>query len=551
VQAINVAVADGGGGADEPAEVQQQPPVHPAPLEAVLNADQLQCIMDDDEFAPLLVNVDTNVDREVWEADQQGIQVNRETLRNQRMIRMIHFLQSRIGAGAPIYAAALTTTCTTVVMLGYMHEGHPKDQPVQRMDQNMEFDVAVHQGFWGVLTSLLAALVLVLGVCIEEGRSSAMSKKGDAIGLQNRRKLKWKDLPEEQPAVVAAALTAVLAKMAGPSAAKVFQVPQVPDKQADENARKAFDAGVLEATLASMEKHASEHAVLAPACGVLWAINASPEAADIRVNTALVESRGSLRPSTASALTPLSPRPCSARLATSCITTTKIRTPSLLREGSSVSLRCSSATGNTLASRRARSTCCANWQTPGPPQRPASGEMSRLRMPARRRGFGTVVGGLRIGRLRTKMVLAWRVLRSIWRRRELGPRPLTQRGMLEVLGESPKGVRKTIQSCLDFWQRGPLGNKDVVDTVRPFARRSMARMPTRRVALGVEAPVRAAMARPDATNYTKKYGKRLLNRLRAGRRPEEAARRRRHPASQEVQRGQGTLPCHARHGGQK
>ena len=166
VQAINVAVADGGGGADEPAEVQQQPPVHPAPLEAVLNADQLQCIMDDDEFAPLLVNVDKNVDREVWEADQQGIQVNRETLRNQRMIRMIHFLQSRIGAGAPIYAAALTTTCTTVVMLGYMHEGHPKDQPLQRWDQNLGIDFAVHQGFLGVLASLLAALVLVLGVCI-------------------------------------------------------------------------------------------------------------------------------------------------------------------------------------------------------------------------------------------------------------------------------------------------------------------------------------------------------------------------------------------------
>jgi hypothetical protein len=85
--------------------------------------------------------------------------------------------------------------------------------------------------------------------------------------------------------------------------------------------------------------------------------------------------------------------------------------------------------------------------------------------------------------VRTKMVLAWRVLRSIWRRRELRPRPLTQREMLEVSGECPKGVRKTIQSCLDFWQRGPLSSKDVVDTVRPFARRSMARMPTSRVAL--------------------------------------------------------------------
>jgi hypothetical protein len=155
----NESVGDVGGGADEPAEVQQPPPVHPAPLEAVLN--------DDDEFAPLLFNVQRIVDREVSEAHQQGIQVNRETLRNQCMIRMVRFLQSRIGAGAPIYAAALSTTaCTTVVMLGYMHEGHPKDQPVQRRDQNLGFDVAVHQGFLGVLASLLAALVLVLGVCI-------------------------------------------------------------------------------------------------------------------------------------------------------------------------------------------------------------------------------------------------------------------------------------------------------------------------------------------------------------------------------------------------
>jgi hypothetical protein len=46
---------------------------------------------------------------------------------------------------------------------------------------------------------------------------------------------------------------------AGPNAAKVFQ---------------------------SMEKHASERAVLAAACGVLWAINTSPEAVEIRVDTA-------------------------------------------------------------------------------------------------------------------------------------------------------------------------------------------------------------------------------------------------------------------------
>jgi len=47
-----------------------------------------------------------------------------------------------------------------------VHEGHPKDQPVQRWDQNLGIDFAVHQGFLGVLASLLAALVLVLGVCI-------------------------------------------------------------------------------------------------------------------------------------------------------------------------------------------------------------------------------------------------------------------------------------------------------------------------------------------------------------------------------------------------
>jgi len=249
----------------------------------------------------LLKIVNRNVDREVLEAGLQRRPVNREELRIQYMTQMIGFLQSHIvKLSIPVF--------TTVVMLGYMHEGHPKDQPVQRRDQNLGFHVAVHQGFWGVLASLLAALVLVLGVRIvlsrrsqsqhvgkaeekraeemeegrsEEGRSSAMSK-GDANGLQNRRKLKWTDLPKEQPAVVAAALTAVLAKMAGPRAAEVFQVTQVPDDQADENALKAFHAGVLEATLASMKRHPSERDVLERACAVLWAINASPGAAAIR-----------------------------------------------------------------------------------------------------------------------------------------------------------------------------------------------------------------------------------------------------------------------------
>jgi len=90
----------------------------------------------------------------------------------------------------------------------------------------------------------------------------------------------------ERPEVVAGALTAVLKIMAGPHAAKVFQVPAVADEKADENARKAFRVGVLEVTLASMERHMRERDVLAPACGVLWAINASPKAVDIRVDTA-------------------------------------------------------------------------------------------------------------------------------------------------------------------------------------------------------------------------------------------------------------------------
>jgi hypothetical protein len=52
------------------------------------------------------------------------------------------------------------------------------------------------------------------------------------------------------------------------------------------------------------------------------------------------------------------------------------------------------------------------------------------------------------------------------------PRPLTQRGMLEALRELPEGVRHTIQACLDCWQQGRLGSKDVVDTVRSFATKS-------------------------------------------------------------------------------
>lgn len=68
---------------------------------------------------------------------------------------------------------------------------------------------------------------------------------------------------------MAAALGAVLALIVGPNAAKAFRLPEVEDKQKQENTCKAFAAGVLAATMAAMEKHGSEDAVLATACGVL------------------------------------------------------------------------------------------------------------------------------------------------------------------------------------------------------------------------------------------------------------------------------------------
>jgi hypothetical protein len=77
---------------------------------------------------------------------------------------------------------------------------------------------------------------------------------------------------------VAAALKAVLSLMAGPRAAKLFQLTKVEDEQADENARKAYGAGVLGITLEAMKRHAKDCAVQAAACGVLWAMTASPDA---------------------------------------------------------------------------------------------------------------------------------------------------------------------------------------------------------------------------------------------------------------------------------
>ena len=201
--------------------------------------------------------------------------------------------------------------CTTVVILGTMDEGQLKDQPVQRRllgigvaGQYLELDGSVNEkqvAFAGLLVCLVAAVVLFLELrkrwqlnCKDPWKNLGTGRncKDREADLQTLAQEDLAMLVEgiwfhlERPEVVAGALTAVLKIMAGPRAAEVFQVPKVADEQADENARKAFRVGVVEVTLALMEKHRRVRDVLAPACGVLWAINASPEADEIRVHTA-------------------------------------------------------------------------------------------------------------------------------------------------------------------------------------------------------------------------------------------------------------------------
>jgi hypothetical protein len=203
------------------------------------------------------------------------------------------------------------TACTTVVILGTMDEGQLKDQPVQRRllgisvaGQYLKLVGSENEkqlAFAGLLMCLVAAMVLFLElrkrwqlICTDPWKNLGTGRKCKDLeaALQTLAQEDLEMLVEgiwfhlERPEVVAGALTAVLKIMAGPCAAKVFQVPEVADKQADENARKAFRVGVVEVTLASMEKHRRERDVLAPACGVLWAINASPEADEIRLHTA-------------------------------------------------------------------------------------------------------------------------------------------------------------------------------------------------------------------------------------------------------------------------
>jgi hypothetical protein len=200
-----------------------------------------------------------------------------------------------------------------------MDEGQLQDRPFQRRllgisvaGQYLELggsENQKHLALVGLLMCLVAAMVIFL---VELRRRWQLSCKDPWKNLATGRNCKdleaalqerlgidpseqdLKVLVEgiwfhiERPEVVAGALTAVLKIMAGPHVAKVFgrRVPAVADEKADENARKAFGVGVLEVTLASMEKHRSRDDVLAPACGVVWAINASPKAVDIRKNTA-------------------------------------------------------------------------------------------------------------------------------------------------------------------------------------------------------------------------------------------------------------------------
>jgi len=99
---------------------------------------------------------------------------------------------------------------------------------------------------------------------------------------------------QKHATVVAAALTAIIALMiGGPSSAKVFNLPVVGDKQRKENVSKAYAAGVLAVTLATMEKHSSERTVLFKACGVLWLISFKNPKMDVIMDD--IRSRSGIR----------------------------------------------------------------------------------------------------------------------------------------------------------------------------------------------------------------------------------------------------------------
>jgi len=54
------------------------------------------------------------------------------------------------------------------------------------------------------------------------------------------------------------------------------------------------------------------------------------------------------------------------------------------------------------------------------------------------------------------------------------PAPLTEMALEEAFSQLPQGACKTIQSVLQTWKNGWLGNGDVVETVRSFAGSSAA-----------------------------------------------------------------------------
>ena len=242
----------------------------------------------------------------------ESIQVFVEHPRKQQRLLVQRLMRERGISWGNVLALLLgATACTTVVIVGTMDEGQLKEQPVQRRllgisvaGQYLELDGSENQkqlAFAGLLMCLVAAMVIFLELrkrwqlnCKDPWKNLETGRKCQDLetALQTLAQEDLEALVEgiwfhlERPEVVAGALTAVLKIMAGPHAAKVFQVPAVADEKADENARKAFRVGVLEVTLASMERHMRERDVLAPACGVLWAINASPKAVDIRVDTA-------------------------------------------------------------------------------------------------------------------------------------------------------------------------------------------------------------------------------------------------------------------------
>ena len=119
-----------------------------------------------DASSPLLVEVDRSVDRgvlyrtndsigqtvEVASPDTVQLQCIAQLLVNFREEvesrvgnqNVARFLQAALSRGA-LKVLLGTVACITVVTLGPMHEGQPKDQPVQRRALYLESQVAGHQ----------------------------------------------------------------------------------------------------------------------------------------------------------------------------------------------------------------------------------------------------------------------------------------------------------------------------------------------------------------------------------------------------------------------